>query len=101
MSYQVTNTFIRPNTSVNFHIANIPDSYIQYIVQNYKNTNKIVNISTDLSADSLTLTATWLWSNQAEFNAYTQDSVVVQHRSERDAWNTANGITMTQAGVEV
>lgn len=101
MSYQVTNTFTRPNDSVNFHITNITDSYIQYVLQNYKNTNKIINVSSDLSGDNLILTAVWLWSNQAEFDAFQQDPVAVQQRAERDAWNTANGITMTQTAVEV
>ena len=43
----------------------------------------------------------WTWTTQAEFDAFQQDSVAVQQRAERDAWNTANGIVMTQTAVEV
>lgn len=101
MSYQVTNTFTRPNASVNFHVANIQDDYIQYVLQNYKNTNKIIDLSSDISEDGLTLTAVWSWTTQAEYDAFQQDAVTVQQRAERDAWNTGNGITMVQTAVEV
>ena len=101
MSYQVTNTFTRPSASVNFHVANIQDSFIQYVLQNYKNTNKIIDLSSDISEDGLTLTAIWTWTTQAEYETFQQDSVATQQRAERDAWITANGITMTQTAVSV
>ena len=101
MSYQVTNIFTRPSASVNFHVANIQDGYIQYVLQNYKNTNKIIDLSSDISEDGLTLTAIWTWTTQAEYEAFQQDAITVQQRAERDAWNTANSITMVQTAVEV
>jgi hypothetical protein len=101
MSYQVTNIFTRPSTAVNFHVANIQDSYIQYVLQNYKNTNKIIDLSSDISEDGLTLTAVWTWTTQAEYDAFQQDAITVQQRAERDAWNQANNIAMTQTAVEV
>jgi hypothetical protein len=101
MSYQVTNTFTRPTMGVNFHLSNITDTYIQYVITNYKSTNKILDLTSNISEDGLTLTAVWTWANQAEYDAWTQDSVAIQQRQERDAWNEANGITMTQTAVEI
>ena len=101
MSYQVTNTFTRPTAGVNFHVANIQDPYIQYVLTNYKNTNKIIDLSSDISEDGLTLTAVWTWASQADYEAWTADSVAIQQRQERDAWNNANGITMQQTAVEI
>jgi hypothetical protein len=101
MSYQVTNIFTRPTAGVNFHVANIQDPYIQYVLTNYKNTNKIVDLSSDISEDGLTLTAVWTWASQADYDAWTQDPVAVQQRLERDAWNETNGIVMQQTAVEV
>jgi hypothetical protein len=101
MSYQVTNTFTRPTAGVNFHLVNMPDTYIQYVITNYKSTNKIVDLTSDISTDGLTLTAVWTWANKAEFDAWSADPVVIENQQNRDAWNEANGITMQQTAVEI
>jgi hypothetical protein len=101
MSYQVTNTFTRPTTGVNFHVANIQDPYIQYVLANYKNTNKIIDLTSDISEDGLTLTAVWTWASQADYDAWLLDPVILEQQTARDQWNTATGITMTQTAVEV
>lgn len=100
MSYKVTNVFTRPSTDVVFHVSNVSDSYINHVVENYKNVGKVTNITTDVSPNGLQLTVTWTWANQNEFNAFNVDPIAVSQRNDRDAYNQANGITMTTAVTE-
>jgi hypothetical protein len=100
MSYKVTNVFTRPNTDVVFHVSNVSDEYINHVMENYKNVGKVFDITTDVSPNGLMLTISWVWASQAEHDAFNIDPIAVSQRNSRDAYNQANGITMTTTVTE-
>lgn len=100
MSYKVTNVFTRPNTDVVFHVSNVSDNYINHVMENYKNVGKVSDITTDVSTDGLQLTINWVWTSKAEHDAFEVDPIAVSQRNSRDAYNQANGITMTTTAIE-
>lgn len=96
MSFQVKNTFTRTNTNTPFHVSTVNDSFVQHVLGTYKNTGKLLDLVTEVSPDALTLTVTWVWNTEADYNEYAADPVSVDHRSGRDTYNSANGITFSQ-----
>lgn len=96
MSFKVKNTFTRTNANTPFHVSTVNDSFVQHIIGNYKNTGKLLDLVTEVSPDALTLTVTWVWNTEADYNEYAADSVTVAHRTDRDTYNSANGIALSQ-----
>ena len=96
MSLKITNTFTRPSTDVAFHISGVADTFITHVLDTYKNTGKLLDLVTDVSADGKVLTTVWTWADQASYDEYRNDAQVVAFRTSRDAHNSANGITVTQ-----
>jgi len=101
MSIKVTNVYTRPSTAVNFHVSNVPDSHIQHVLETYKNPGKVVDVTTDLSDDGLTLTIVWIWVDQASVNEYDADPVIVAFKESSSEYNQSNGITRTTTSEEV
>jgi len=101
MSIKVTNVYTRPTTAVNFHVSNVPDSHIQHVLETYKNTGKVADVTTDLSDDGLVLTIVWIWVDQASVDEYDADPVIVAFKETSAEYNAANGITRTTTSAEV
>jgi hypothetical protein len=101
MSLKITNTFTRPSTDVAFHISNVADTFITHVLDTYKNTGKLLDIATDVSADGKVLTTNWTWADQAAYDEYFADPQVVAFLANRDAHNSANGIVATRTTATV
>lgn len=92
MSFIVTATFVRPNTSVPFfepsaEIAN-------HIETNYRQTGKIVSANTSVSSDGLSVTRQTVWISRPIFLEFTEDPQYGALMSARDAHLNQYGITM-------
>lgn len=74
---------------------NFSESYKSYIQTTYRDTNKLLSTDVNFNAIDKVLVTVNRWASEAEFDAYKQDSVVIAALAEREAYNTANGISMT------
>jgi len=97
MAFTKTMTMVRPNTSVNFFKPD--DSVILHNRDVFSNgpTAKLLGISSEISADRLTLVVKNTFVNEAAANEFAADSVNVTTRAALSAYCSANGITLTEA----
>ncbi len=97
MAFTKTLTMVRSNTSTAFYKPD--DATIIHNRNVYTNGSvaKLLGMSSEISPDRLTLVVKNTFVDQASYNAWAADSVNVANRSALDAYNAANGITMTEA----
>ena len=91
----VTRVDVRPSTSVAFHAWL---GVISHISQNF--TGKVLSRSTEVSTDLLSMTHTMIFADQSAKTAWETDPAVASKAAERQAYNSANGITETSSTVE-
>jgi hypothetical protein len=84
--------FTRPNTNVLYY--RYPAAYVKYHAEKYQNTH-LVNSTLTLSNDGLSRTSVNMYVSEEAFNTVANDPVVRDAWAARDAYNTANGITVT------
>jgi hypothetical protein len=86
----VTRTFIyrRPDTSIDWYIADDTDK----ILHEYETSEKITskNIS---GADGLEITHSIVFSSEDDFQAFIAEDKILDHVSKRDSYNSSVGIT--------
>lgn len=90
MTYSYQRISIRPNTDVEFYV---PDSdYTTHFDTTYLNTGKCTTVDKTVSTDQLTLTVSLIWTDLADWTAFSQDPVVLQYIEARNVYNDANNI---------
>jgi hypothetical protein len=97
MAFTKTLTMVRSNASTAFFK---PDDAV--IIHNrtvYTNgpVAKLLGMSSEISPDRLTLVVKNTFVSEAAYNEWAADSVNVNNRTTLNAYNAANGITMTEA----
>ena len=92
MAVVVTNTWVRPNTEVDFYEPS--ESQLDYITVNFKNNDKYTVTST-YSDDELTKIRVASFADAATRNEWKADSTVNQFHINRNTYNTNNSISHT------
>ena len=92
MAVIVTNTWVRPNTGVDFYEPS--ESQVDYIRINLLNNDKYTVTST-YSDDELTKIRVASFADAATRNEWKADSTVNQFHSNRNTYNTNNSISHT------
>lgn len=77
---------------------NFSDSYKSHIQTTYRDTSKLLSTEVTFNAIDKVLITVNRWSNEADYNSYKEDPVVVQALAERESYNTANAINMSFRG---
>lgn len=97
MAFTKTLTMVRGNTSTAFYKPD--DATIIHNRNVYTNGSvvKLLGISSEISADRLTLTVKNTFVNEAAYTEWAADSVNASNRTALDAYNASNGITLTEA----
>ena len=93
MAVVVTNTWVRPNTEIDFYEPS--ESERNYITINFKNNDKYSVISETYSDDDLTKIRVVSFEDAATRNEWKADSTVKQFHSNRNTYNTNNSISHT------
>jgi hypothetical protein len=92
MSFIITATFARPNTSVPFFEPS--EEIANYIKTNYRQTGKILSSNVSFSSDGLSETHHVVWSSRPTYMAFIEDPQYMALMSARDAHLNQYGITM-------
>lgn len=95
MAYTYTRTYTRPNLDVNFFK---PEPAIpEYTRATFSSgvTPRLITQSLALSEDKYTLTRTMVFTDQAGFEAWEADPVIVANNQLLNAFNATNGIVDT------
>jgi len=93
MSIRVTSVSVRPNTNVDFWNYSAEDA--THLQNTFVSTGKLVSKTSTLSNDGLTRTVVRTFATPEDFAEFKLDSVRTAGASARDAYNTANGITLS------
>jgi len=93
MAVVVTNTWVRPNTEVDFYEPS--ESEKNYITINFIDNDKYSVISETYSDDDLTKIRVVSFEDAATRNEWKADSTVKQFHSDRNTYNTNNSISHT------
>jgi len=93
MAVVVTNTWVRPNTEIDFYEPS--ESERNYITINFKNNDKYSVISETYSDDDLTKIRVVSFEDAATRNEWKADSTVNKFHSDRNTYNTNNSISHT------
>jgi|TARA_B110000211_G_C13538074_1_gene318131 hypothetical protein len=93
MAVVVTNTWVRPNTEVDFYEPS--ESQLDYITVNFKNNDKYTVTSKTFSDDELTKIRVVSFADAGTRNEWKADSTVQQLHSERNTYCTNNSISHT------
>jgi len=78
--YIITRKVTRPNISLEFRNMlheSIPPEIKTHWVNFYKNTNKCLNVATELSENQLEMSTTMIWDTKESWDAYQADPVFV------------------------
>ena len=59
----------------------------------FVDTQKILSDTSSITEDKLKLVISTMWKDEASWNEYTSDPVVVTHITTRNAYNTEHNIT--------
>lgn len=101
MSTTYTQVFVRPSADVSLY--QITDPAIQKQRTDYviglKLNGTIIDENT-VSDDQLTLTFNRIFKDQTSYESYISNTIITQSWPARDAYNKANGITLTESVVE-
>ncbi len=95
MAYTYKRIYTRPNLGVNFFK---PDPAIpEYVRATFSNCvpPKLISQSLAISEDTYTLTRTMVFTDQAAFEAWNTDPVIVANNQLLDTFNAENGIIDT------
>ena len=93
MAVVVTNTWVRPNTEVDFYEPS--ESEKNYITINFIDNDKYSVISETYSDDDLTKIRVVSFEDASARNEWKADSTVQQFHSNRNTYNTNNSISFT------
>lgn len=96
--YQITNTYTRPNTDVNFFDPD-HDSLIAHVWENYSESRLYGN--KEVSTDGLTLVQTSLWVSREAFESYSADPIVQNFLNNKKNYLIANGISIQVSYEEI
>lgn len=88
--FLVQRIFTRPAANVPFYATS--DAY-KAAFQGYKDSGKVQSFTATVSQDKLKLVVNTMWKDEASWNEYTADPVVVAMIAERNAYNTSKSIT--------
>jgi hypothetical protein len=81
----------RPSVEVDWETFGVDG--LNYIKTNYEDTGKRISFSVSLSEDTLVLTYTSVFKDEASKNEVVNDSTISTEAARRDSVNAANGIT--------
>jgi len=97
MAFIKTLTMVRSSASTAFYKPD--DATIIHNRAVYTNgpVAKLLGLSSEISPDRLTLVVKNTFVSEAAYNEWAADSVNASNRTALDAYNAANGITMTEA----
>jgi len=93
MAVVVTNTWVRPNTEVDFYEPS--ESERNYFTINFIDNDKYSVISQTYSDDDLTKIRVVSFEDASTRNEWKADSTVQQFHSNRNTYNTNNSISFT------
>ena len=93
MAVVVTNTWVRPNTEVDFYEPS--ESEKNHITTNFIDNDKYSVISETYSDDDLTKIRVVSFEDATTRNEFKADSTVKQFQSDRNTYNTNNSISHT------
>ena len=93
MAVVVTNTWVRPNTEVDFYEPS--ESQLDYITINFKNNDKCTVTSKTFSDDELTKIRVVSFADAGTRDEWKADSTVQQLHNERNTYCTNNSISHT------
>lgn len=96
MAFVKTTTLVRTNPAVNFFKPD--DAVILHTRDVYSNgpVAKLLGISSEISADRLTLVVKQTFVNEAAYNEWIADPIVFANRVAQQNYNANNGITSTE-----
>lgn len=102
MTYTVTVRYVRPNTDTDWHRDAADDdekeTWAAYILENYKNTDKLVsrtNHNAGLSEDQNTLTLVTVWKDEDTFDEWVADEKVAAWKAKRKTYQDSVSIEKT------
>ena len=81
----------RPSVEVDWETFGVDG--LNYIKTNYEDTGKRISFSVVTSEDTLVLTYTSVFKDEASKNEVVNDSTILTEAARRDSVNAANGIT--------
>jgi len=94
MAWQRTTKEVRPNTDVDFYVAD--EDTIAHIKETYEDTGKSISFSISLSEDTLTKLKTRVFDTEANRNTFVEDSVIVADRAVFAQHCTDNNTTKAE-----
>jgi len=107
MTYTVTARYVRPNTDTDWHRDDADDdekeTWAAYILENYKNTDKLVSRTSHndgLSEDQNTLTLVTVWKDEDTFDEWVADEKVVAWKAKRKTYQDSVSIERTVVSKE-
>lgn len=88
----LTRVYTRPNKTTVWHSAALNTAAMRAHIQTaYIDTGKLISQSSQMA--DLTYTFTMVWRDQAAFEEYDQDPMLLPFWEERDQYNSLVGIT--------
>jgi len=94
MAWQRTTKEVRPNTDVDFYVAD--EDTIAHIKETYEDTGKSISFSISLSEDTLTKLKTRVFDTETNRNTFVEDSVIVADRAVFAQHCTDNNTTKAE-----
>jgi hypothetical protein len=98
MAYKTIRTHTRPNIYVPFFLFN--EEIRNYTDQTYNQTGKRVSVNTTLSEDELQQVTTSVWIDEAAFNEFLADPVIIRHTDLVQDYNKSFEIVSTWTSSE-
>lgn len=94
-------TFTRPSVNIPWHqeVLSPPQDWKDRW-QYYLISGKVLDVQYVPSVDNLSYTYTAVWKSLEDFHQYDNDSVMDEYWAQRDAYCTANDITMSGKIIE-
>lgn len=75
--------------------SSLPESVLNYIVETYALTGKLLSSDSSLSSDGLELTINVFWNTEEDHNIFKNDSFIVENFiNVEEQYLTSNGITL-------
>ena len=91
MTVTVTTTFIKSDAST----EDYSNPEIKKVIEQYVASNKITERSSWRSEDGLTQKRTRVYADQAAFDAFLNEDVVLLNRPKRQRWCETNGVKVS------
>lgn len=96
--FKVVSTQTRPNSVVEFYTSMDESEesidFRMHWLLNYVDTNKVIELTRDISQDLLTMTTTIIWKDEATHLESFQDPIFAGMIARRNAYNQEQGITV-------